>query len=296
MPDKTEFKVEPSAQQEVEGVEKRPCLVMIKGDFIGQVYDLNDDVTVIGRDDDAELVLSDTLVSRKHAKITINNDGFHLTDLGSTNGCQVNKEKVTNPVSLHEGDKITLGGVIFKFSFQDKDDAQYHEMMRNMAVKDGLTRIYNKRYFSELLEKEFDFSRRNEVALALVLFDIDHFKQINDSWGHPAGDYILKYLARLIENEARGYDVFARYGGEEFVFMLRGESLEAAIALAERVRVDVERHVFHYDEMELKITISFGVAWWKGDESISNAEELVEVADKYLYKAKNDGRNCVRYN
>ena len=132
------------------------------------------------------------------------------------------------------------------------------------------------------------------MGLCLILFDIDHFKQINDTWGHPAGDFILKHLAQLIENEARGYDVFARYGGEEFAFLLRGSPLEAAILLAERVREEVEEHIFTYDEVDLRITISLGVAHWSGEEPLEDTA-LVEAADRLLYEAKGGGRNMVSH-
>lgn len=127
------------------------------------------------------------------------------------------------------------------------------------------------------------------------LFDIDHFKAVNDTWGHPAGDYILKHLARLVEREARGYDVFARFGGEEFIFMLRGAPLAAAISLAEWVRSEIEGHIFNYDDLELRVTVSLGVTWWSGDDSVIKPGALVEAADRHLYEAKDAGRNCIRH-
>ena len=272
MSDQTEYKQGPQPEEKEEVDAKRPCLIMIKGDFIGQVYELGKDVTMIGRSDDVDLVLSDISISRKHAMIVDRVDGFHVSDLASTNGCWVNRDRVSEPTMLGEGDKVTLGEVVFKFTFQDEDDTQYHMLLRNMAIKDGLTRVFNKRYFSEVLEKEFDYNKRTKVGLALIFFDIDHFKQINDTWGHPAGDFILKNLAQLIESDARGYDVFERYGGEEFVFLLRGAPLVAAVALAERVRSEVEEHIFSYDGIDLKVTISLGVSWWGGDDSFDTAE------------------------
>ena len=295
MSDSTEYIEGPAVPEEENSCVKQPCLIMIKGDFIGQVYNLKNEVTMIGRSDDVELVVSDISMSRKHAMIVRRTDGYYVSDLGSTNGCWVNRDEIKEPTKLREGDKVTLGNVVFKFSYQDEDDTQYHMLLRNMAIKDGLTRVYNKRYFSETLEKEFDFNRRNSVGLALILLDIDHFKQVNDTWGHPAGDFVLRDLAQLVEKDARGYDVFARYGGEEFIFLLRGASLEAAIALAERVRGEVEEHIFTYDGTDLKVTISLGVSWWSGDTTYNNAEELVEATDRRLYEAKNDGRNCVRH-
>ncbi len=294
MSDNTEYTQAAAQLAQEEDKEKRPCLVMIKGDFIGQVYELGEDVTMIGRSDDVELVVSDTSISRRHAMIVKRVDGFFLSDLGSTNGSFVNKEQVHEPMQVSEGDKVILGSVVFKFTYQDEEDTEYHLMLRNMAIKDGLTRIYNKRYFSETLEKECEYNRRNLSGLCVVLFDIDHFKQVNDTWGHPAGDFILKNLAQLIESEARGYDVFARYGGEEFVFLLRGSPLEAAVAMAERVREEVEAHVFVYDDLELKVTVSLGVAHWSGENPMEG-EELIEGADRRLYEAKESGRNCVRH-
>lgn len=295
MSDETEYnkdKLKPGTEGDV--TEKRPCMVMIRGDFIGQVYELSNEVTMIGRGDDVDLVVNDSSISRKHAMITQRSEGFFLSDLGSTNGSFVNKEQVDDPLPLVEGDKVAIGHVVFKFTYQDEADTEYHVMLRNMAIKDGLTRIYNKRYFNEVLRKECEYNRRHQIGLSLIMFDIDHFKQINDTWGHPAGDFVLKNLAQLIDNEARGYDVFARYGGEEFVILLRGATLEAAVKLAERVRVEVEEYVFTYDELDLKITVSLGVATWDG-ESPMDDDGLVEAADKRLYQAKKDGRNCVRH-
>lgn len=292
MSDRTEYTNSSSPIEEDETQEKRPCMVMIRGDFIGQVYELKQDVIMIGRSDDVDLVVSDVSISRRHAMIAKRAGKFYLSDLGSTNGSFVNKEPVVEPVALTEGDKVAIGHIVFKFTYQDEDDTEYHLMLRNMAVKDGLTRIYNKRYFNEVLEKECEYNRRNHVGLSLVFFDIDHFKQINDTWGHPAGDFILKNLAQLIESDARGYDLFARYGGEEFTFLLRAAPLDAAIRLAERVRLEVEEHIFRYDDLDLRITVSLGVTWWGGEEPMTG-DELVEAADKLLYEAKALGRNQV---
>lgn len=297
MAENTQYKVhtQTSETPTEEKEEKRPCLIMIKGDFIGQVYELTNDVTMIGRSDEVDLVVSDVSISRRHAMIVNRVEGFHVSDLGSTNGTFLNRDPVHSPRRLTEGDKLTLGSVTFKFSYQDEDDTQYHMMLRNMAIKDGLTRIYNRRYFMEAIEKEFDYNIRNHVGLGLILFDIDNFKNVNDTYGHPAGDFILKHLAQLIENEARGYDLFARYGGEEFVFMMRGGTAEAAMALADRVRRSIESHTFRYDDIDLKVTVSLGVSFWAGDDAVTSADELIDAADQRLYEAKHAGRNCAKF-
>jgi diguanylate cyclase (GGDEF)-like protein len=127
------------------------------------------------------------------------------------------------------------------------------------------------------------------------MLDIDHFKEINDTYGHPVGDHILKQLARIVEHEARGYDVFARYGGEEFVFLMRGGSRTSAQALADRVHRVVEGHTFTCENIELKVTVSVGASFWGGEDTLQRPAELVELTDKLLYEAKARGRNCIRY-
>lgn len=297
MPDNTEYKLKSDRGSFSEDTShiKRPCLVMIKGDHVGEVYELTNDVIMLGRSDEVDLPISDTSISRRHAMIANRVGGFFVSDLGSTNGTYVNKELVSSARRLSEGDKITVGTITFKFAYQDEDDTEYHQLLRNMAVKDGLTRVYNKRHFMEELSKEFEFNQRNHVGLSIVMFDIDRFKDVNDTYGHSAGDAVLRGLAQLVEREARGYDLFARYGGEEFVFLMRDASLEAAVGLAERVRESVEQHEFEYDGAMLKVTTSLGVFHWDGTEDIGHAEALVDRADKQLYRAKESGRNRVCY-
>lgn len=293
MSDNTEYKIKQNSVSEDTTFIKRPCLVMIKGDFIGEVYELGNDVTMLGRSDEVDLPISDASISRRHAMIVNRVDGFFVSDLGSTNGTFVNKELVGAARKLNEGDKITTGTITFKFTYQDDDDTEYHKLLRNMAIKDGLTRIYNKRHFMESLGKEFEFHRRKHGGLSIIMFDIDHFKAVNDEYGHPVGDVVLRDLAQLVEREARGYDLFARYGGEEFVILMRDTTLQAAIGLAERIRIAAEQNEFSYEEAVLKITVSLGVYYWDGNEEVKRAETLVDLADKQLYRAKENGRNRV---
>jgi two-component system cell cycle response regulator len=297
MPDNTQYKIqagETGSGQSTAHI-KRPCLIRISGDFIGEVYELNADVTMMGRSDELDLTISDTSISRRHAMVVKRQDGFFVSDLGSTNGTFVNKELVSSARRLTEGDKLTVGNVMFKFTFQDEDDTEYHQQLRDMAIKDGLTQIHNKRYFLECLAKEYEFNRRNGSGLSIVMFDIDYFKQVNDTHGHPAGDAILKELTQLVETEARGYDLFARYGGEEFVFLMPGAPLTAAVGFAERVRSSVASHKFLYEGVALPITISLGVSYWDGGESVTCPEQIVQQVDEALYNAKNGGRNKVCY-
>lgn len=271
---------------------KQPCLIMIEGDYLGEIYSLEKQTVILGRDDDADVVIADTGVSRRHAMVQKQGEGFTLADLRSTNGTELNGTAVQNAV-LKDGDKIHLGTTTLKFCYQDDIDAEYHKQLRNMAIKDGLTRIYNKRYLMDALAKEFNYSERHGVALSLVIFDIDHFKKLNDGHGHPAGDYVLKRLATILEKGIRGYDVFARYGGEEFVFLLRGLSHAAALPFAERIRKLIDESHFAYEGKQLQVTISVGLATFDAKNTYKNSDDLIAAADACLYKAKREGRNRV---
>ncbi len=265
---------------------------MIEGDFLGEIYFLDRETVVFGRSDDVDIILSDTEVSRRHAMIQKKDDNFVLTDLRSTNGTLLNGVTVVEE-RLSDGDKIQLGGITLKFCYQDDIDEEYHRQLRNMAIRDGLTRIYNKRFVMDTLNKEFNYSYRHNIALSIILFDIDYFKKLNDTYGHPAGDYALKRIASVIEKDIRGYDVFARYGGEEFIFLLRNSDLTAAVPFAERIRQLVEKTEFAYEGESFAVTISVGVAAFDEEHRYKSETELLAAADSCLYKAKNNGRNQV---
>jgi two-component system cell cycle response regulator len=294
MNDETVYHVSPPAAVPKEN-RKEACLIMIDGDYLGEVYELNRDDTVIGRTDGVDIAVVDPGVSRQHAKITREIHGYFAVDMGSKNGTLVNNELISGPRELQDGDKIRVSQTSFKFSYQDADDNEYHRQLRERAVKDGLTGIYNKRYFMESIEKEFQFAERHGTTLCLIMFDIDYFKKFNDTFGHPTGDYILKNLARLVEAEARNYDTFARYGGEEFAILLRGSSLSTAVAFAERIRTIIEHAEFEYDEQTFSVTVSLGVATFGGGTMPDQHNGLIAEADKSLYEAKRNGRNRTYY-
>ena len=172
------------------------------------------------------------------------------------------------------------------------DNARLHEGTRRLAMTDGLTRLFNHRHFYELLEQEFQRTRRYKTNLSMIMIDIDFFKQINDTYGHQAGDEILKELANVISREVREVDLLARYGGEEFAVLLPQTNLEKAREVAERIRKSVEKHEFDSLESTIKVTISIGVAGFP-ENMVNSQTELVQVADTALYKAKESGKNCV---
>ena len=168
-----------------------------------------------------------------------------------------------------------------------------HEQMNKLAITDGLTRLFNHRYFQERLAQEFERAKRFSQDLSLILMDIDFFKRINDTYGHPVGDVILKAVAARISAHLRKIDLTARYGGEEFAMLLPQTNIEMAMAVAERIREDMATKPIETDKGNLTVTISLGVC----DTSLSGvtrAADLVRKADEALYAAKKDGRNRVK--
>ena len=268
-----------------------PCLVVLEGNYIGEVYQFQKNSVTIGRADDADVILAEEGVSRKHARADRHEKTYTLSDLGSTNGTYVNGELIQQVV-LRDGDKVRMGDVVLRFGFQDALDVNYQETLRNMAMRDGLTKVFNRRYFLESLERELSFSVRQRQPFTCMLLDIDHFKKINDTSGHPAGDAVLKNVAKALSDEVRGYDVLARYGGEEFVILLRATALVNSLLLAERIRRLVENLKTQSDGTLISITVSIGLAAFDPDHPRSG-EDLIKEADRYLYEAKEKGRNRV---
>ncbi|HLG19583.1 MAG TPA: GGDEF domain-containing protein [Bdellovibrionota bacterium] len=271
--------------------ERIPCLVVLEGSYIGEVYRITGDSVLIGREEDSGVILLEEGVSRQHARIDRHEMSYTITDLGSTNGTFVNGEPVQQ-AALHDGDKVRIGDVVVRFSYQDTMDVNYQETLRNMAMRDGLTKVFNRRYFLESLDRELNYAARLRQSLTCILLDIDHFKKVNDTYGHQAGDAVLRAIANALQQEIRRYDVLARYGGEEFVILLRATALDNALLLAERLRRLSSELEFVFDQKNASVTVSLGVASFDPDNPKSG-DDLVREADRYLYEAKERGRNRV---
>ncbi|MGD8861868.1 MAG: GGDEF domain-containing protein [Myxococcales bacterium] len=271
---------------------KRAQLVVLSGNNVGEMYNVASDL-VLGRGRDADVRIQGDGISRQHVRLRIEDGSVVLQDLGSTNGSFVNGDRVSTPRRLEDGDKIQLGSAtILKFTYQDALDEDFQRQMFESASRDALTQVYNKRYFVERLHSEFAFARRHGVPLSLIIFDIDHFKQVNDTHGHLAGDYVLAELAKVVSPAIRSEDTFARYGGEEFVIMSRSTDPPSAAVVSERVRAAVEAHDFVYEGVPIPVTISAGLAATPHPE-VQSPEDLVARADRALYEAKRGGRNQV---
>jgi two-component system cell cycle response regulator len=278
---------------------EQPYLIVITGRSAGRMFPLRDDESVIGRSaDDASIVLEDDGVSRRHCRIVRQPDGtVQAVDLGSTNGTYFNGARI-DVATLHDGDKIQLGSTtILKFSYQDEVEEQFQKQLYESASRDGLTQSYNKKYFLDRLRHEFAYCWRHRVELSLCMIDLDHFKNVNDTYGHAAGDEALIRLAGLVSETVRTEDVFARYGGEEFSVILRQIDIDNAFTFAERLRKVLEQtEILVRDtsgkECAVRLTASIGVAALH-DRNYATPEELVHAADRSLYHAKQTGRNRV---
>ncbi len=258
---------------------------------MGKRFVLEERVTRVGRGTDNEIVLDSDAVSRRHAHFEGRGDQWLVSDDGSTNGTFCNDEQVLREVALRNGDRVKVGSTIFKFLSGADVEAQYHEEIYRLTIVDGLTQIHNKRYLSEALERELLRGRRHGRDLSVMMFDIDHFKRINDLHGHLAGDFVLKEIARLVQSRIRRDEVFARYGGEEFCIILPETALEGAAELGERLRQQIHEHTFVFQKDSIRTTISVGCALMNEDDRTTT--ELLQRADERLYHAKNTGRNRV---
>jgi two-component system cell cycle response regulator len=271
-------------------------LVVLAGSNVGEMYKVEKERTVMGRGESVDIRLLDEGISREHAQVVqeAGKDGSHyvLEDMGSTNGTFCNGARVQRQM-LAEGDKILLGSTtILKFSYQDKLDEMFQRQMSESALRDGLTKTFNKRYFTERIESEYLYAARHDTPVSLLFLDIDHFKRINDVHGHPAGDAVLVELSKLVSAGLGNEDIFCRYGGEEFAVISRGTETPAAHAIAERLRRAVEEHVFSFDGKTILVTISVGVAR-APSPGVGSPAEFVATADEAMYRAKRSGRNQV---
>jgi two-component system cell cycle response regulator len=269
----------------------RAYLIVIAGTQVGEMIPLTGS-TVLGRGAEADLRLIEEKMSRRHCRLFIEHGQTFIEDLGSSNGTYVHGSRIARH-KLSDGDKIQVGETtILKFTYHDRLEESFQQQMYDSALRDGLTKTFNKKYFQDRIRTEFAFASRHRTSLSLILFDIDHFKKVNDTRGHLAGDRVLAALAQHVGHLVRTEDVFARYGGEEFAVLCRGTDVHNAAVLAERIRSSTEQFVILFNGDPVPITISAGVAMIP-DARITTADALIALCDEALYEAKRGGRNRV---
>ncbi len=272
----------------------RAYLIVLVGTTVGAMYKLPGGEASIGRSRRADIRLTDDGVSRFHAAIRHDGERLFIEDRGSRNGTFVNGKKVDGRIALADGDKIQVGRTtILKFTYHDALDESFHEQMYESALRDALTKLFNKRYFQDRLDGELRFAQRHQTSLALLMIDVDHFKQVNDVRGHLTGDAVLSAIGELLAGAVRNEDVVARFGGEEFAIISRATDRAHGKLLAERLRKVIEQHPVAVDEgPAVAVTVSIGIAAFP-EVPCKEPEDLVEAADKALYRAKDAGRNRI---
>jgi len=277
----------------VEFEKTHPSLVILKGyDHIGKVFVIKNG-NIIGRGDTAQIKLNDTTISRQHVKITVLDDNrVAIEDLGSRNGLYVNDIKVTKYI-LSNGDRVKIGNTLFKFTYLDDIERSFQRRLYTNAIEDPVTGIYNKRFFNDILSKEISYSNRHKSKVGLIIFDIDNFKAVNDSYGHTTGDVVLKQLCDFVRGSIRNEDIFSRIGGEEFGLIIKGIPKTKIVKFAERLRKAVSEIKFNV-KYNVQITISLGMDVCDSG-SFKSATDLIEHVDALLYQAKKAGKNTTVY-
>jgi two-component system cell cycle response regulator len=271
-----------------------PVLILIRGTPQGKKYSLKGQRKfVLGRDKTADIQLDDANVSRQHAQITFENDKIYIEDLGSRNGTFLNDETIGGTrMELAKEDMIKLGSTILKYLPAGQLETLYHINLTNAASMDKLTGLYNRKYISEVLEVEFKRAKALHSNISVVLFDIDNFKKINDTYGHDCGDFVLTTLgAQVKASGLRERDLAGRYGGEEFIVVLTNSASQQAADVAERIRRRIEAHDFLYEGQRIAVTVSLGVATIR--KEFHFGADIYKEADKALYESKKNGKNRV---
>lgn len=274
---------------------KRSALVLqvVKGPAAGEVFTVDRSHAVLGRGAEADIRIVDPSLSRMHARFDRDGDTLAITDLESRNGSFVDGQRLRDRRKLRNGELVTLGNVVLRFAQHDAEELQVSRDLYEAAVRDRLTHLHNRGYFEDRLAAEFAYVKRHGGELAVLLIDLDHFKQVNDTHGHPAGDAVLKAAAAAIQESLRAEDVAARYGGEEFVVLARGSDVEGVFALAERLRTRIAQTEVEAAGVTIRVTASLGAAVMRKDRPYRSPLDLVSAADGALYESKHGGRNRV---
>lgn len=272
--------------------QQQPLLVVMHGSLLGMTYAIRDEVIAIGRTANLDIPIDDENVSRRHAEITFDGSSVKIKDLDSTNGTFVNSQRITDTI-LHDGDLILIGRVLFKFIRSSSIENRFFDQMYALATTDFLTGIFNRQHIISRLESEFARSRRYNRPLSVLLYDIDHFKHVNDSFGHLAGDQLLMESSRLIGKSVRSQDYYGRFGGDEFMIICPETDLNNTVLLAQRLVQVLAKWSYSYQSRKLDFNISIGLAALS--DEMRSAVDLIAKADTLMYRSKQRGRNHISY-
>ncbi|MBC2736152.1 MAG: GGDEF domain-containing protein [Desulfobacteraceae bacterium] len=269
-----------------------PALVVVYGGNLGKAYYLQQAEEIIGRDLSADIHLDEDSVSRRHARITVTHKETTVYDLESTNGVFVNGHRVKH-AALKDGDRLHLGETVLKYLSSNNTESKFHEDIYRLMTVDDQTQAFNRPYLQESLKREMSRALRYRRPLSLALLDIDQFKTINDTFGHPAGDAVLKAFVALISRNIRQSDLLARYGGDEFAIILPEADRDSALRFCEKLRELIASNTFRFEQQTLAVTTSIGLQSYTHTDGEKTVNQFVAAADAKLYEAKNAGRNRI---
>lgn len=261
---------------------------------VGKQWMLTASDMIIGRSPTAQVYVDDRSVSKSHARLIVRGNQVQIVDLESTNRTFINDVPIQPLVAqnLTNNDQIKTGNVIFKFLEKGSLEALSHRATFDRGQIDALTGVYNKGALLAAGPEAVKRAQSLRQPMSVVVMDIDHFKKINDTYGHAAGDQILKELGSLIKSRVvRSEDFLARYGGEEFVLLVHNMGLLDAAEVGERLRTAVQSHKFVAEGKLIPVTISIGVT--SLTSQVTDWENLFRIADAGLYESKKAGRNRV---
>ncbi|HYR77325.1 MAG TPA: GGDEF domain-containing protein [Pyrinomonadaceae bacterium] len=283
--------------------ERRPALVFLRGELLAVPIPLERKEVTLGRALEADIRINDSRASRLHARITTERDEatgetrYRLNDLKSTNGTLLNGKAIDQEF-LQDGDKFEVGDQLIRFEMLDEIDREFQQQIHRLLVHDELTGLLTSKSFFSEMRREAARAEAESMPFCVLMMDIDHFKEVNDTYGHLVGSETLEEIGAVIKSSLRAGDVGARFGGEEFAAFLLDADYAQGLVAAERVRSAIEKHEFpavRRGSSEAprthRITISVGVASYP--EDARDPIQLVEMADSALYRAKRSGRNRV---
>ena len=284
----TQVSAPPGPETQSESV----VLIRLDGVDAGSLVCLDAETCCIGRHLSNQVRIPEGGVSRYHARITWLGNAHAIEDLASSNGTWVKGRRVTRAV-LADGDLVQFGShACFRYTVTDGMHERLLRQLHESSTRDPLTGKYNRRHLEERLRAELAYAVRHGTDLGVIMLDIDHFKRVNDTRGHAAGDAVIRHFAEVASAQLRGEDVFARYGGEEFVVLLRSTDAAKTVLVAERIRASIEVMSLSFDGAVIAVTSSGGCSTL-GEGRGQTGAELLERADQRLYTAKNSGRNRV---
>ena len=278
--------LDPATTQETQS---SPRLIIVSGVLLGHQIELGETPVTIGRSSECTIALPHPSVSRQHCRIWRENGRYRIEDLGSTNRTFLNGEVVTR-ADLRDGDQISIGSNALKFFLGASVEARYHDELIDLAIYDSLTGFYNRRHFRSMLDDELK-KCADDGVVSLLMLDLDYFKAINDQHGHLVGDQVLTGVADILRARAPTGAFIGRLGGEEFAMVLRDTGLQAAIDVAELLRIAIGADPLVLRDKQLRVTVSAGVAECVGRGAVSS--DLLRAADQQLYRAKQSGRDRV---